>query len=290
MKPAPFEYHAPRDVEEAIALVAAHGADARPLAGGQSLVPMMNFRLARPAVLVDLNGVAGLAGVAADGDGWRIGAMTRQRDIETDARLRDAVPLLPEATRHIAHLPIRARGTIGGSLAHADPAAEYPAVAVALDCTIAVRGPGGARAVPASEFFSGALSTALADDEILDHVFVPPLPAATGTAFAEIARRRGDFALAGVAAKVTLDGDGVRDVRLSACGVAPAPVRLEAAEAALRAGGAGPAAVDEAAAAASRECAPGSDIHATGAHRRRLLGAMVREALGTALARAGGAR
>ena len=286
MKPAAFEYAAPTSLGDALEMLASGGPEARLLAGGQSLVPMMNFRLARPRLLIDLNGVASLDGIAAADGHCRIGAMTRQRAIENSDVVRRRAPLLHEATTHVAHLPIRSRGTIGGSLANADPAAEYPAAAIALDCTMVARSARGERRIAAADFFLDVFSTALDADEILTQILVPDMPPASGSAFAEIARRRGDFALAGVAARITLDGGAAADVRLAACGVGAAAVRLRQAEAAIRGGGTGADAVEAAAAAAAGEVEPETDIHASAAYRRRLTAAMTRRALAAAIARA----
>ncbi len=277
MKPARFDYLEPDSIEEAVSLLAAHAPDARPLAGGQSLVPMMNFRLARPAALVDLNRIRELAYVEDRGDHLAIGAMTRERTIENSALVREAAPLLREATIHIGHLPIRSRGTIGGSLANADPAAEYPAAAVALGCELEVRSPRGARRIAAAEFFDGPLSTVMEADELLTEIVVPKAPVGSGSAFVEIARRHGDFALAGVAAQTT-PGAGVR---LAACGAGPGPVRLTKTEAALRDG----CSAEDAARVAAAEVDPDDDLHASAAYRRRLVGVMAKRAVATALKR-----
>lgn len=287
MKPAPFDLLTPSSIDEALAMLAEHGPDARPLAGGQSLVPMMNFRLARPAVLVDLNRVPGLGGLSADGGRLAIGAMTRQRALERSALARRLAPLLHEATGHVAHLPVRSRGTIGGSLALADPAAEYPAAVLALDAELAARSVRGERRVRAADFFDGALSTTLADDELLVGISVPAPGPGSGFAFVEIARRRGDFALAGVAARIALDGGRVADVGLAACGVGPGPVRLAAAEKIVREDGVSGEAVKAAAdAGAARDIDPQSDVHAPAGYRRRLARVLIGRALETAAERA----
>ena len=290
MKPAPFEHLAPTDVAEVLALLRDHAPDARLLAGGQSLMPMLNFRLARPGLLIDLNGVAELAYIRDLGESLAIGAMTRERAIETSDLVRAAAPLLHEATARIGHLAIRNRGTIGGSLANADPAAEYPAVALALDCDMVLCSARGERRVPAADFFQGPLATAIEPDELLSEIIVPKTPPGGGAAFAEIARRQGDFALAGVAAQVSLTGSDVTAVRLAACGVGPGPVRLAAAERALMQGGADEAAVKAAARAAMDEIDPAGDLHASAVYRRRLAGIMTMRALTAALERAGGRR
>src|SRR5881392_2022570 len=227
MKPAPFDYFAPATLDEALGLLAEHGGDAKPLAGGQSLIPAMNFRLARPAALVDLNRIAELAYVRAGGKdaGLVIGAMTRQRAVERSDVVARAAPLVAEAMPAIAHPQIRNRGTIGGSLAHADPSAELPAVMLALDAAFRARSVTGERTIPASEFFKGMLETALAPDELLVEIGLPPMPDRSGTAFLEVARRHGDYALVGIAVVVTLDGQGrCKAARIALLSVGDGPV------------------------------------------------------------------
>ena len=288
MKPAPFAYHRPATLDEALTLLAEHGGEAKPLAGGQSLIPAMNFRLARPAVLVDLNRVAELGYVRAGRDGLHIGAMTRQRAVERSDAVRSAAPLLAEAMPFIAHPQIRNRGTVGGSLAHADPAAELPAVMLALEARFRARGPQGERWIPAGEFFTGILETALGPDELLLEVVVPKSPARTGYAFAELARRRGDYALVGVAARVTLDRRGrCQAARITLFSVGDGPVLAAAAAAMLDGQEPSPEAMRAAAdAAAQRDIDPPSDIHASAAYRRRLAAVLTRRALARAVERA----
>lgn len=266
-------------------MLAEHAPDARVLAGGQSLVPMMNFRLARPAVLVDVNRIAELAYIRDQGDHLAIGAMTRERAIENSDLVRSATPLVHEATTNIAHLPIRSRGTIGGSISNADPAAEYPATMLALDATLVAHSVRGERRIDAADFFDGVLSTALEPDELLTAILVPKAPPSSGAAFVEISRRHGDFALAGVAAQVTLDGNRITEVRLAACGVGPGPVRLAGAENAVRGQPLSTDVLSAAARAAAAEVDPDSDTHATAAYRRRLAGVMTQRALSKATER-----
>jgi len=289
MKPAPFDYFSPATVEEALALLDEHGGDAKPLAGGQSLIPAMNFRLARPAVLVDLNRIAELAYVRAAPGGVAIGAMTRQRAVERSDDVARAAPLLGEAMPSIAHPQIRNRGTMGGSIAHADPSAELPAVMLALDAQFRAKSATGERSIPAGEFFKGMLETALAPGELLVEIAVPRLPASSGTAFLEMARRHGDYALVGVAAIVTLDPRGrCQEAKLSLLSVGDGPVL--ATEAGKVLAGQSPseellrAAGD---AAATRDVDPPSDIHASAAYRRQLVAVLTRRALGRAFERAG---
>jgi carbon-monoxide dehydrogenase medium subunit len=287
VKPAPFAYHRPSTVEEALATLAAHGPEAKPLAGGQSLIPAMNFRLAKPAVLVDLNGVTELAFVRATGDGTRIGAMARQRTVERDPMVGRAVPLLAEALPHVAHAQIRNRGTIGGSVAHADPAGEIGAVLLALGARFVLRGPAATRTVPADGFYTGLFATALEPGELLVEVIVPPAPPRTGWSFLEVARRHGDYALAGVAATVTLDEAGrCRDARIALLGVAEGPVLATRAAKALAGERPTEKAFKEAAgAAAAKDIEPPGDIHASAAYRRQLVAVLTRRALATACER-----
>lgn len=292
MKPPPFEYLAPDSVEEALAALAEHGFDAKPLAGGQSLVPMLNFRLARPAVLVDLNGLQELEGVEVSGDGGvRMGAMTRQRVLERSPLVAERAPLVAEAAPHVAHPQIRNRGTVGGSVAHADPAAEIPAVLLALDASFLVRGPGGERWIPAGDFFLGLFTTALESDELLVGLEIPTSPPGSGWAFEEVARRHGDYALAGIAAVVRMDGAGrCETARLVYVNAGPVP--MEATEAGALLSGEEPRAeaIRAAAEAAAAGLDPPADVHASVEYRRHLARVLTQRALERAFRRADGAR
>ena len=286
MKPPPFEYHAPETVEEALALLSDHGDEAKVLAGGQSLIPLLSLRLARPSHLVDVGGLAELRQVRSDG-ALVLGAAVTQRAAERSPDVRASAPLLAGTLPLVGHEPIRTRGTIGGSLAHADPAAELPAVACALEATLVARGPGGERTIAAADFFLGYLTTALADDELLTEVRLPATGAGTGWACDEVARRHGDFALAAAFAVVRVDQAGaVSYARLALAGVADTPVRARTAEAAL----AGQPAHDTTWEAAGHEAArgldPPSDVHASGAYRRHVAGVLTRRALSVAAGRA----
>ena len=288
MKPAPFEYFRPQTLDEALSLLAQHGGDAKPLAGGQSLIPAMNFRLATPAVLVDLNGLGDLSYIQ-DGTGeLRIGGMTRQRAVERSALVSQRFPLLSEAMPHIAHPAIRNRGTVGGSLAHADPAAELPAVMLALNATFATRSQTGIRAIRASDFFVGLFSTALAAGELLTQISIPPAQKRSGFAFREISRRHGDFALAGVAVAVHLDDqDRCAAARIALFSVGDRPMLAEQASRALE--GQLPSAESiraAAEAAATQDIDPPSDIHASARYRRQLVNVLTRRALERAFERA----
>ncbi len=292
MKPAPFRYARARSLAEATALLAEAPGDAKVLAGGQSLVPMLNMRLVRPAVLVDVNGLRELIGITpTPAGGLRLGALTRHAELAASPAVIERAPLLAEAARHVGHAAIRNQGTLGGSLAHADPAAELPAALLALDARVRVTGPRGAREIGAGAFFRGLLSTALEADEILTAVEVPAQP--PGWGFAEIARRPGDFALAGVAVclgqPLTLpspprgeEGDVVRVVGF---GVGDRPLRLISAERLLAGATLEPETAARAGAAAGPDCDPPSDVHGSAEYRRHLATVLVERALLQASAR-----
>jgi carbon-monoxide dehydrogenase medium subunit len=289
MKPAPFEYHAPETLDEVLDLLAEHGDEAKIIAGGQSLVPMLSMRLARPEQLIDVNGVASLAGIRDRGDGLTFGATTRERAAERSALVARHAPVMAEALPLIGHEAIRNRGTIGGSIAHADASAELPAVAVVTDATMVARSRRGERVLAAASFFQGHYSTALDDDECLVEVRVPAPPAGAAWAFQEVTRRHGDFAIVGVAAMVALDGEGtVGAARVCLFGVADVPLRPASVEAALTGATVSGDTFASAAADAVRDLAPASDVHGSGEYRRHLAEVTVRRALATAAARARG--
>jgi aerobic carbon-monoxide dehydrogenase medium subunit len=285
MKLPAFEYACPATLKEAVALLAAGAGDAKVLAGGQSLVPMMAFRVASPSLLVDLRKLAELRRIDITADGVRLGAMVRWRDIEDDARLDAAHPLLKAAVAEIAHYQIRNRGTVGGSIAHADPAAEMPGIAVTCDAEIAVIGRAEPRVIAAKDFFIAPLMTALAADEIIVEIRLPAWPAARRWAFKEFARRRGDFAMAGTAVFYDVDAGGKAcNAHVGAIGVGDRPQRLAAAETAINGHAVDIATSERAGAAASAAVTPQSDIHASGAYRKALLGTLVERALQSACA------
>jgi len=289
MKPPRFEYFVPRTLHEALSLLADRGETAKVLAGGQSLIPLLNFRLAHPDALIDINRLADLAYVRASDGGVAIGALTRQHAVERSEMVRTRAAIVAEACRFIGHLPIRHRGTIGGNLAHADPASELPAVMVALEAELTLASASATRTVSADDFFVGPLSTTLAPGEMLTEIRVPGVPARTGSAFVEMARRAGDYALVGVAALITLDGAGrCQRARVALCGVGPTPVRARAAEEALAGQAPAGSALDEAASRAAAATSPPSDLHASAEFRRRLARHFTREAIETAARRAGG--
>ena len=283
MKPAKFDYHAPTSLDDAVALLQRYGGDAKILAGGQSLMPLLNFRLSRPAALVDLNRIASLAYIREENGQVRLGAMTRQRTIEFSPVVARRLPLLSEATKWVGHLPIRTRGTIGGSIAHADPSAEYPAVLTALEGEVVARGPKGERVVKAKDLFLTYLTTSLESDEVLSEIRLPVMPMGAGFALEEFARRHGDFAIVAIAALVVRDAARCKQARLATAGAGPVPVRLRAAEEILERDGVTDAAIDAAARRAAELVSPDSDIHASADYRRHLTMVLTRRALKRAL-------
>ena len=279
MKLPPVEYEAPTTVAEAVGLLAERADEASVLAGGQSLIPLLALRLARPDVLIDINGIAELSGVSASGGQVTIGATTREYVAEESQTVADAVPLLAAALPLIGHEAIRSRGTIGGSLAHADPAAELPAVARALDAEFVVRGPSGTRVIPAAEWFEGYLMTSRLPDELLVEVRFPAAGPGTGVSFKEVARRHGDFAIVGLATSLVLSGGVISDARLAFAGLSDVPVRAAAAEDLLV--GERPSAelFDEAARRAIEDVDPPDDLHGSADYRKAVAAAVVRRGL-----------
>jgi carbon-monoxide dehydrogenase medium subunit len=283
VKPAVFTHHAPEQVDEVIRLLSEHGEEAKVLAGGQSLVPMLALRLARFEHLVDVNEVEGLAGVHVLDGSIRVGAGTRHRTVERSTEVAGLVPLLARATAEVGHFQIRNRGTVGGAIAHADPAAEQPAVALALDAVMEIAGTGGTRDVAAADFFQGTWTTALAPDELLVAVRFPIWAGRTGFAVVELARRAGDFAIVGVVCGIGLDDAGSPSkAAIGLFGVGSTPVRATAAEQAVVAG----ASSDEVANAVQQDIDPGDDLHASATYRRTVAGVLVRRAVEQATAEA----
>ena len=292
MKPGPFEFIAPDTMEGALSALNQHGHDAKLLAGGQSLIPAMNFRMMSPAVLIDLNRIEELDYIEeTDSGGLKIGAMTRQRTVERSDLVSARAPLLFETMPHIAHLQIRSRGTIGGSLAHADPAAELPVVALALDAQLHIQGPEGKRTIAADDFFQFLFTTDLAHNEILTGIELPPLPERTGWAFEEFARRKGDYAIAGVAAWITVNEAGTcTDARLVYLNLADVPLSGEKARDALIGRAPDEAAFKDAAGEAAGEVRPEGNVHASPEYQRHLAGVLTQRALARAAARLNGSQ
>ncbi len=283
MKLPSFDYACPASIAEAVALLASTNGEAKLLAGGQSLVPMLAFRVASPALLVDLRKLSDLRQITIKDGAVSLGAMVRWRDILEHPHLSAAHPLLVRAVEHVGHYQIRNRGTVGGSLAHADPAAELPAIAVTCDARIAAIGKAGERVIAAKDFFRGPLTTALTSDEIITELRFPAWPAKRRFGFCEFARRHGDFALAGAAVFHDEDGGTVANAHVGALGVSDRPLRLGAVEEALNGKPIDEATIAQAEAKASAAVDPPDDIHATGAYRKTLIGVMVARALRSAL-------
>src|SRR5215472_17147132 len=285
MKPAKFDYHDPTTLEEALGLLAQFGDQARPLAGGQSLVPLMNFRLIRPAHLIDLNRVEELSYIKADGGSLRIGAITRQRELERSTTVAQGWPLLREAASYIGHVQIRNRGTVGGSLAHAFPSAELPVAMVTLDASFALRSKANQRTASAEDFFLSYMTTTLQPEELLTEISVPAPPKHSGWSYQEVSRRHGDFALAGAASLIALDANGaIQHARLTLTGATP--IRSHQAEEFLLGERPSDALFRDAARRATGDLEQDSDIHATAEYRREACGVLARRALTRAIQRA----
>ena len=287
MKPAPFKYVRASSLDHALSIKAEYGEEARFLAGGQSLIPSMNFRLARPAVLIDINGLADLAGIDRDNEQRiRVGALTRYATLERNGAFLKACPLFADALPHIAHPQIRNRGTIGGNLSHADPASELPAIALAMQARMKVKSVGGERELDASEFFVGILTTDIGPDEMLAEIVFPPLPRATGTCFMEVARRRGDFALVGIAAMVSLDEEGCcTAIRIALCGVGDTPIDASLAAASLIGKCCSAQAIEAIAADVREAIEPPGNVHASADYQRHVAGVLTQRAVHAACER-----
>jgi aerobic carbon-monoxide dehydrogenase medium subunit len=286
VKPAPFAYECPSSVDEAVALLASHSGEAKILAGGQSLVPLLNFRMLRPSLLVDVNRLSELDFLEERDDGLRVGALTRHHRLETSHLVRRRLPVLAEAMAHVAHPAIRNRGTIGGSLAHADPAAELPLIAVLLDAEIHTRCAAGGRRHRAADFFLGPLTTLLGEDEIVTEIVFPGPPPRTGGSFEEVSLRHGDFAIAASAATVTASGGTIAAVRLAVTGVDAVPRRLAEVEAGLAGQKFSPDLIEAAARQARDSVSPGADLRASADYRRHLVAVLAERVLTRAWARA----
>ena len=282
MKPAPFEYHRPRGLAEGLALLQEIGDDGKILAGGQSLMPMMNFRLAQPAHLIDINFISGLDYIRSENGALKIGCPARQAQVLSDSLIRQRSPLVAAALAHVGYEQTRNRGTICGSLAHADPAAELPAALLALDGSVTVASAGDKREIAAREFFQSYLTTALGGDEMVLEASVPEQPANSGSSFIEFARRFGDFAIVGVAATLMLEQDRIADARIALTGVADKPWRERGIEEILIGQKTAPDLFSKAAGAIAAGIDPSSDIHASAAYRRSLANILTRRALADA--------
>jgi len=287
MKPAPFEYFAPLELQEALDLLERYGDEAKILAGGQSLMPLMNLRLARPGLIIDINRLSGLDTITATPEGGlTIGALTRQRALERSKIVQEQNPILAAAMPLIGHFQIRNRGTIGGSLVHADPAAELPAVSLLLGAEFLLRSKSAVRVVPAAEFFLSYLTTAIRPAELLTEIRLPKWPSGEAWAVQEIARRKGDFALIGVALRAELDAvETVQKAVIVMFGVGGKPLRMERAEAILKGRRISEAFLRELSGVVAEELQPDSDIHASAAYRKEVGGVLVRRALESALAK-----
>jgi aerobic carbon-monoxide dehydrogenase medium subunit len=288
VKPPRFSYEAPASVDEAVSLLTEHGPEAKVLAGGQSLIPLLSFRLVRPSALIDLNRIASLDYVRWDGDTVRIGAVARHRALELDPRLADRCPMILEALGLVGHVAIRNRGTVAGSMAHADPAAEWPVIAAMLDAEFDVVGPDGTRTLGADDFFLGFMTSALQPDEILVEVRITLPASSASSAFREFARRHGDYAQAGAGAMIDVDGGEVRSARIGLLGLGMTPIRARAAEESIIGRPAGPEAFRDAAEAAAEVMEPLDDVHADAVYKRDVGRVMVERALAAAHERTNG--
>ena len=286
MKPPKFNYHAPRELDEAVALLRQYDGEARLLSGGQSIVPMLNFRLMAPAALIDLSRIPSLSYVRSEDDIICIGGMTRQRTAENSPEVGHGLPLLREALEWTGHLPTRSRGTVGGSLAHADPSAEQPLALLTMDGAVVLHGPSGRRTVAADDFFVSLFTTAIEHDEVLIESRWPRMRPGTGHAVEEFSRRRGDFAIVAIATTVRRDGDRCLEARVAAAGVDARPIRLRQAEATLMREGLDEAGIRAAAVCASQEVTPSSDMNGSEDYRRHLVDVLVARAVTRAAARA----
>jgi len=288
VKPAPFDYVAASSVDEAVALLANHGDDAKLIAGGQSLIPMLNFRLLQPDMLIDIGNIPDLQSISEATDSLLVGATVCHHMLLTSPLVRKHFPILCHAVSHVAHIAIRNRGTIGGSLSHADPAAELPMMMVLLDAELEIAGPTGSRSIDANTFFVGALTTVLEPDEMVVRIRLPFLPAGSGWEFQEVARRSGDFALAGAASILTATDGTVNTARVAVLGVDETPLRILAAEDALRGNAFDEAAVAQAARSVQEAVEPKSDLHGSADYRRHLIGVLTGRVLRSAWRRATG--
>jgi aerobic carbon-monoxide dehydrogenase medium subunit len=287
--PAAFDYHSPASLDDALALLARHGDDAKILAGGHSLIPAMRFRLAQPAVLIDINRLGELAYVREEGGHLAIGALTREAAIEESDLVRRRYPLLADTARVIADPLVRNLATVGGNLAHADPANDHPATMLAYGASVVARGPGGSRTIPIDDFFVGLFESALAPGEILTEIRIPQPPPGSGGAYLKLERKVGDYAVAAVAVQLTLAGGAVSAVRIGLTNVAPVPMRATDAEAALQGQAPSAQAIEAAGRAAAAQCDPSPDLRGGVDYKRDVVRVLTKRAIGKALERAQGA-
>lgn len=288
MKPAAFDYVVVDSIEAAVAALADAGGEAKIIAGGQSLVPMLNFRLLKPSILVDINRIPGLAFVTESEKAIKVGTLTRHYQLETSPVIAKLLPMLGFAMTHVAHLAIRNRGTIGGSMSHADPAAELPMMALLLDATLDIASACGRRTIAARDFFLSAMTVDLGSDDVVTEITFPKLPPKTGWGFEEVARRSGDFALAAVAATMTVSDGAITQARIAMTGVSPTPKRAGDAEAMLIGKSLEPNLIEAVAKAMRAGVEPGTDLHASADYRRHLVGALAGRAITAAWHRAQG--
>ncbi len=286
MIPGEFDYHSPHSLQEAVALLQQHGDDAKLLAGGQSLIPAMRFRLALPEVLIDINSIEGLEYVREDNGHLAIGAMTREVDLEESAVVQEKFPLLADAARVIADPVVRNRATVGGNIAHADPANDHPAVMLAYGAEVIALGPSGTRAIPIDDFFVDLFENALTDNEILTEIRIPTPGANSGGAYIKVERKVGDYAISAVAVQLTMDGDMCTAVRIALTNVSPVPMRATNAEAALQGKTITPETLEAAGQAAAAECDPSPDLRGGVAYKRDLTRVLVKRAVQKAVERA----
>ncbi|MCZ6807328.1 MAG: xanthine dehydrogenase family protein subunit M [Deltaproteobacteria bacterium] len=290
MIPAAFDYHAPQSLDEALSLLKQHGGDAKILAGGQSLIPAMRFRLAMPAILIDINRLDDLRYVEERGDHLAIGAMTREHSLEDSAVVRSSYPLLRDTAAVIADPLVRNQATVGGNIAHADPANDHPATMLAYNATVVAKGPNGERTIGIDDFFTGLFETAMADDEILTEIRIPKPPANNGGAYTKLERKVGDYAISAAAVQLRLDGDTVAEARIGLTNVSPVPMRAKGAEAELIGKTISDAVIEAAGKAAAAECDPSPDLRGGVDYKRDVTRVMVKRSIQQAVARAKGGK
>ena len=290
MIPAAFDYHSPQSLDEALSLLKQHGGDAKILAGGQSLIPAMRFRLAVPAILIDINRLNDLRYVEERGDHLAIGAMTREHSLEDSSAVRSSYPLLHDTTIVIADPLVRNQATVGGNIAHADPANDHPATMLAYDATVVAKGPNGERTIGIDDFFTGLFENAMADDEILTEIRIPKPAANSGGAYTKLERKVGDYAISAAAVQLRLDGATVAAARIGLTNVSPVPMRAKAAETELVGKAISDAVIEAAGKAAAAECDPSPDLRGGVDYKRDITRVMVKRSIQQAIGRAKGGK